>query len=37
VVYNPGGPDIERSFAIGAQNAPLWARGRDPYPPISIG
>jgi hypothetical protein len=37
VVYNAGGPDVDRSYAVGAQNALLWARGRDKYPPISIG
>jgi hypothetical protein len=37
VIYNAGGPDVARSFAVGAQNALLWARGRDPFPPVSIG
>jgi len=36
-VYGAAGdPPVDRRFAVGAQNALLWLRGKDPAPPISI-
>jgi hypothetical protein len=35
--FDTGGPPADARYAVGAQNALLWARGADPHPPISIG
>ncbi|MEU7822962.1 hypothetical protein [Catellatospora sp. NPDC049133] len=31
-----GGEHVDRHFAVGAQTALLWARGREAQPPISL-
>jgi hypothetical protein len=30
----PGAYEVDRRFAVGAQNALMWLRGADPNPPI---